>query len=75
MFGRRMLVLLVRLYQIIWHPIYAGAAKRGVVLVRCNLDPSCSDYALYVLRSNVPLNKAIGLIWNRLANCHKSRVV
>lgn len=65
-----MLILFVKLYRAVWHPIYAGAAQRGVVLVRCNLEPSCSNYALYVLRDNISLKSAITLIWRRLIECH-----
>ena len=51
---------LVRLYQIILSPYLGG---------RCRFTPSCSEYALAVIKTHPP-HQALFLIIKRLGKCH-----
>lgn len=65
-------VVLIRAYRAVWHPIYRGAADAGFPLVRCALEPSCSEYALQVFEKE-PFLRALRLVWKRLVLCHRTR--
>ncbi len=53
-------IFFVRAYQLILSPILGGA---------CRFEPSCSQYAVSVLRKHSPVG-AIFLIGKRLSKCH-----
>ncbi|MDY0296011.1 MAG: membrane protein insertion efficiency factor YidD [Acidobacteriota bacterium] len=64
-------VILVRTYQRVWHPLYQGCADRGVVLVRCALQPTCSEFALRAF-ARFSFFRALRLVWARLLRCHRA---
>jgi len=61
-------VKVIKLYQRIWHPIYKGCEDRGITLVRCQLHPTCSEFALRAF-GKYPFRHALMLTWKRLKKC------
>jgi len=64
-------VILVKTYQHIWHPLYQGCADRGVVLAKCALRPTCSQFALRAFERFLFFH-ALRLVLARLLRCHRA---
>lgn len=64
----RAVIMAIRIYRFLWHPLLDGFAASGMILNRCRLEPTCSAHAIAVLRDE-PLVTALNLIWNRLKAC------
>lgn len=65
---KALLILLIKSYRFIYHPIKQGFRDAGIELNKCQYTPTCSEYAVLAL-NKYPLITALKKICNRLKRC------